>query len=335
MKKLDKKQIPQFVALCILSSGVFGYFVMRMVTPSEAAASTGAHPATAVAGRSPVPATSPTPVNGTAAPAAISSTIAAVSPGPGDPAAVVPPPLPGMRDPFVVGYVDPKIAPAPAAAVAPPALVKVGPQVARANLPGLSGYSGPSVPELPSGLTGFAIRPSHQSPSQSASVAPLAPPPNWIVTGVLQTDTEKMAILRNGEARRIVRSGDFVDSVFRVADVTRNCVVLRSNAATYRLLLGGDKPAGGPALPPDSFGAPRKSAAPPMFTAPAEIEVPPVRLAPARRSNTSGPSLTQAGQALKHLARVWISKAPDQAADTHLPSPPVQVTMGFPDSASE
>ena len=38
MKKLDKKQLPQFAALCILSAGVFGYFVLRLVTPTPAAA---------------------------------------------------------------------------------------------------------------------------------------------------------------------------------------------------------------------------------------------------------------------------------------------------------
>ena len=47
MKKLEKKQIPQFAALCILSAGVFGYFVIRIVTPSPAAAGTRA----AAAGR--------------------------------------------------------------------------------------------------------------------------------------------------------------------------------------------------------------------------------------------------------------------------------------------
>ena len=40
MKKLDKKQIPQFAALCVLSAGVFGYFVVKIVTPSPAAAGT-------------------------------------------------------------------------------------------------------------------------------------------------------------------------------------------------------------------------------------------------------------------------------------------------------
>ena len=49
MNKLDKKQIPQFAALCVLSAGVFGYFVMKIVTPSPAAAGTRPRPAGEVA----------------------------------------------------------------------------------------------------------------------------------------------------------------------------------------------------------------------------------------------------------------------------------------------
>ena len=49
MNKLDKKQIPQFAALCVLSAGVFGYFVVKIVTPSPAAAGTRPHPATEAA----------------------------------------------------------------------------------------------------------------------------------------------------------------------------------------------------------------------------------------------------------------------------------------------
>ena len=75
--------------------------------------------------------------------------------------------------------------------------------------------------------------------------------PSWSVTGVLQGASEKVAILRSGSARRIVHSGDFVDSVYRVIEVTRTSVVLRHGPALYRLTLGGLKAA------PDT--APRNS----------------------------------------------------------------------------
>ena len=68
------------------------------------------------------------------------------------------------------------------------------------------------------------------------------------MTGVLQNDVEKVAILRNGEARRIVHAGDFVDSVYRVINVTRTGVVLRHSQAVYTLKLGGKaEPVGTPA----------------------------------------------------------------------------------------
>ncbi len=225
MKKLDKKQIPQFAALCILSAGVFGYFVIKVVTPSPAAAGT----------RAPQPAMPPVKA-GPAAPlaaapggkptaatpdAAGTTTVAAGTPGGTVPApedAAAPPPTPGMRDPFVVGYVDPKTI--PAAPVSAPPAGPVQPNLPNqdkliAKLNGLppAPVSGPAAPALPPGLGGFAS----QAAVPSAPALPTAPAaPVWTVTGVLQSDVEKVAILRDGEARRIVRAGDFVDSVYRV-----------------------------------------------------------------------------------------------------------------------
>lgn len=329
MKKLEKKQIPQFVALCILSSGVFGYFVVRMVTPTVAAASVPAPPRTAAA-----------PVKNADAPTVPGTTTAVATGTPtagdpamlpaGDPALLVTPPSPGMRDPFVVGYVEPKtpVAAAPPAAPLNPAVT--GTQMARTSLPGLA-LPAPLAPELPSGLSGFSIR-----PTRPASVLPMPPaapaPPTWTVTGVVQTDTEQLAILRNGEARRIVRSGDFVDSTYRVTDVTRTSVVLRHGTASYRLLLGGDKPAAvSPA--PASFGAPPAFTAPPMFTAPPVFGTPPAPAAPARRPGLpNGASLTRASRSLSRVARLWLRATPTLPDHARTVRPQPQLALRFLDN---
>lgn len=243
MKKLDKKQIPQFAALCILSAGTFGFFVMRLVTPTPAAAGTRPHPVQEAA--------KPHPADG------VSAATKAGAAGTASPidAAQVSPPTAGMRDPFVVGYVDPKMLPAgaPAAAPAPPAPAPPAPakgahtQTASIEI-GPASVSAPPVPSLPLGLKSFsssAPAPAAGLPSgPSAPALPEAPAaPAWTVTGVLQNDTQHVAILRNGEARRIVRSGDFVDSQYRVVEVTRSSVTLRHGAVVYHLLLGGVPPA--------------------------------------------------------------------------------------------
>lgn len=337
MKKLDKKQIPQFVALCVLSSGVFGYFVMRMVTPSEAAASSASPPAQVAT----APKAAATDPKVAANDPKVAAPIVVASALPGTPAAglapLTPLPLAGMRDPFVVGYVDPKI-PLPTAPLpAPPKLITASTQIGRTNLPGLSVLPAPSAPDLPTGLTGFSVRPTRTAPTLPTIAAPPTPAPTWTVTGVLQTDTEKMAILRSGEARRIVRSGDFVDSTFRVADVTRSYVVLKHGTETYRLMLGGGKPSTAPTLPPTSVSGPPTFTAPPKYSAPAApTSAAPTSAAPARRSGQPGEaSLTQAGRSLSHLAALWLNKVPSAPVHAAEVQPSNQVALRFFDNTQE
>ncbi len=328
MKKLDKKQISQFVALCVLSSGVFGYFVMRMVTPSEAAASSASPPAQVAA----VPRAAATDLKAAVVDPKSAAPIVVASALPGTPAAglapLVPQPLAGIRDPFVVGYIDPKIPLTAAPLPAPPKLMTASTQIGRTNLPGLSVLPAPSAPDLPTGLTSFSVRPTRTVPTLPMVAAPPTPAPTWTVTGVLQTDTEKVAILRSGEARRIVRSGDFVDSSYRVADVTRSYVVLKHGTAIYRLMLGGGKSSPAPALPPAAVSGP------PMFTAPPEYSAP-ATAAPARRSGQpGGAALTQASRSLGHLAAFWLNRAP--SAPVHVAvSQPSQVALRFFDNTQE
>ncbi len=324
MKKLEPKQIPQFVALCVVSSGVFGYFVVRMVAPGSASASSAipapvAKPASHAAAFAPVaPVASGAAVAATPDPAASASSVLAA------------PPTPEMRDPFIVGYVDPKTAVSvvPALPVKPKLTVPSLPQMARVTLPGLSPFPAPAAPELPSGLSGLTIRPTGPAVS-SIPALPAAPaPPAWQVTGVVQTDTDKLAILRDGDARRIVHSGDFVDSTYRVASVTRGGVVLRHGAYTYRLLLGG-KPGAEPALPAASFTAP------PMFTAPPVFTAPPSHPAPGRSGLPDSASLTQGAHSLSRLARLWLGNAPALPAHARTSRPPIQLALRFLNNAED
>ena len=272
MQKLDKKQIPQFVGLCVLSTGTFGYFGVRMVTPSPAAAATR-------------PALKPSE---SAAPFKAAAPAGTAAGAPASPAAdaAAPPPTPGMRDPFVVGYTDPKAAgtapaappafaapphgpaPAPAAQIngTPMADAQIHEQVASlppAPMSGLTVPGFPAAPPLPAAAP--ALPPQKVMPLP----APPPAPPKWSVTGLLQGDDGAgVAILRDGESRRIVHVGDFVDSIFRVTRVTRSAVVLRHGKTFYTLPLGTKSEV------PSAPAAPAVPA--PAVPVPASPEVPPL-----------------------------------------------------------
>ncbi len=255
MQKLDKKQLPQFVGLCVLSTGTFGYFGVRMITPSPAAAATRpalkpSEPAVAPAGK-----TAAVPTGTVAGGAAGTVADAAAD-------AVAPPPAPGMRDPFVVGYKDLKTASAISAA--PPAFnaplhgpapaagtqmtdtkmadAQIHEQVSGLPPAPVSGLTVPGFPAAPPLPSAAPTPPTQKSmPPQKIMPLPAPPPapPKWSVTGLLQSeDGAGVAVLRDGESRRIVHVGDFVDDVFRVTRVTRSAVVLRHGKTFYTLPLG-------------------------------------------------------------------------------------------------
>ena len=311
MKKLEPKQVPQFAALCILSAGTFGYFVVRLVTPSPAAAGThppvttaAAVPATASASEKTVAPTGVVaPTTGTAVDPA-GTPLAGTTAAPED--TTVPPPAPAMRDPFVVSYVDPKTAPAQIAPLpSPPALP--GPKSGKPGKPSFLMAGLPpapvGVPTLPGGLTDFRVRPTGVAPLPTVRKAPAPPPaPAWTVTGVLQGDAEQVAILRDGEARRIVRTGDAVDGLYKVVDVTRSTVTLRHGKFFYRLTLGAVKAAPVPVSPATLL----KPMAPavPSFAAPDPLSYVPARPRHGRRPAVS---LAQAGRSLLKMARSVVS----------------------------
>ena len=320
MNKLDKKQIPQFAALCVLSAGVFGYFVVKIVTPSPAAAGTRPHPAAGASQAA--PSASPASAKAAATDKAVSGTAPA-----GD-ESEAPAPTPGMRDPFVVGYVDPGTQPA-AAAVAT-ATVPATPGRVAASLTKPAKAAGrqtasiqevgpavvPAAPALPFGLKRLptlgaapALSAAPKQEKYTKAAAPEAPAaPTWTVTGVLQNEAGQVAVLRSGEARRIVRTGDAVDSVYRVVAVTRSAVVLRHGKTFYRLTLGGAKtgapvPAKTVFLPVPALGPARTPIHGPSHEPQDDA------LAPVGHSASSEAELAQAIQAALLLANSYMTPA--------------------------
>ncbi len=302
MQKLDKKQMPQFVGLCVLSTGVFGYFGLRMVTPSPAAAATR-------------PALKPI------VPAEAAAVVPASTPAstPAGAEAAAPPPTPGMRDPFQVGYHDPKAAPAAPPAFTPPPppggpVPAAGPQVASAQIhevapapvsgltmPGFA--SVPPAPPLPVGVS--ALPPQKIAPMP----APAPAPPKWTVTGLLQgEDGGGMAVLRDGESRCIVHVGDFVDGLFRVTAVTRSSVVLRHGAAFYTLSLGTKAEEKAP--------APVPATAPAIVPAPVSLPAPPAPALPRQSRSVPASARRQWTAAQAGRMPLRLLDGTEMAADT-------------------
>jgi hypothetical protein len=288
MKKLDKKQIPQFAALCVLSAGLFGYLVIHLVAPGPVSAGTRT-PAAPAVGQSPTGQAAATAVQ--AAGAGVTTAGSAAAPETAD--ADAPPPTPAMHDPFAVGYVDPAALPgASLAALKSPTLPSAGKQVAGTGKIAPLPITFPGAPSLPGSLSSFPAPANGAAPSlPPAPAAPALPPapaaPSWTVTGVLQGANGKVAILRSGDARRIVRSGDLVDSTYRVTGVTRTSVLLRHGATVYHLVLGGTKAT--PAAPGAALNAPSVVPAIPFAVPAAPPEsAPPSLLVPKTASANDG-----------------------------------------------
>ena len=279
--KLDKKQLPQFIVLGVLTAGVSGYTVFHFVStgPVSAAPRPAAAPVSPRPASLPGQATKPgdprfpaapagaaAPAAGTAAPAAGTAAPVVAAGDTGD----APPPSPAMHDPFAIGYVDPGTLPAAALTAALPKAAS-GKQIAA--LPALSPLpiGLPTAPPLPGGsfsggsfsggsFSGSSVKSLVLPAAPAAPALPVAParpdPPKWTVTGVLMGAGGEVAILRSGDARRIVRAGDFVDGVYRVTGVSRTAVQLRHGKSVYHLVLGGANPAAGAPVPAAPISAP-------------------------------------------------------------------------------
>lgn len=262
MKQLDKKQIPQVAVLAVLALGLFGYFAKTLFFPSPVSAKS---PASA-------PAATKAAASAPAAPAANANN----ADMPAAPAAL-------LRDPFVPA-VSADTAPS-GLATHPPAprtlpAAAFAPRLASLRALPPAGISVPAAPPLP-----FPSAPAPVMGRRVASLPPLPVAPSWAVTGVLQSGSEHIAILRSGETRRFVKQGDYVDDRYQVAEVTRSFVVLRAGRSAFTLPLGGAKSraaAGGasvpmslPALPAVSAPAPAPfvPAAPRRAAPPAPLDI--------------------------------------------------------------
>lgn len=315
MKKLDKKQVPQVIALAVLSCLIFGWFAFKMIAPTPAAARSQSLASAPAAGAAPAPA-STTP--GQAAPGDATSV-----------AVVAPPPGPGMRDPFVQAISN-QPPPAPVApAPAPVRPVAVKPVSAPPVVP--------VVPSLPAPVRTAAwvheVAPG--VPSSHPSVAPLPvviPPPSWSVTGVLESAGEHVAILRNGAARRFVRQGETLDGLYLVAAVTRDSVVLRHGHARFTLGLGGVK-AATPA--PAAVSSPQAAPVPSISQA-TPAPVPVVKAASAHVAQAAHPVVRQAARRLArraiHVAAAAACLRPALGVTPVLPQP-ASLTVSTPSTA--
>jgi hypothetical protein len=210
----NKKQIPQIVGLAVLSTGMLGYFSLKMITPPP--------PERAVAAVKMIAKSKATDLT-------LTSTdvqMAMLTNGP--------PPSPTMQDPFL-----------PSTAATTAANTSVGkPQIniASAGLPTFQHAGSTSTPYL--GLIKPLAGLGHAAPGQALVPIPVA----WTVTGVLNASSggKNIAVLRSGAERRFVALGGMVDDQCRLIGVDRFGVTLMEGKSRVRLVLGGDKKAAAP-----------------------------------------------------------------------------------------
>lgn len=213
MQKLDSKQVPQVIALGVLSVGVFGYAVFTFAgsAPKPAAGKSAAKSTPSASGSA---STTDAPATGSSvAGTQMALSVAETGGDPAHPAAGAPGAAPGINlpgqynpDPFKAAVkpdapvkavqVTPKPAPAP---VKP----KPAPQLPDASL------KGPAAP-----LTSL-IAPPPAAPER----------PEVRVTGTSVTDGLNLAILEIGPEHRVVQVGDVVSKGYRVKKIQLQGVV--------------------------------------------------------------------------------------------------------------
>jgi hypothetical protein len=209
MKKLDQKQVPQVIALGVLSLGLFGYFGMTMMGSSKPA------PKPAAAADKPAEAT------------AKETAAAPEAPAPVDPAV-----LAGMAagsvynaDPF-----RPAIQPRPTAPTAQQhasaAAPASGPRWNLGSMPSASGPE-PAFPALPAG----------SQPQVRVAAPPAAPPvrPDVAVTGIIDAaNGSDMALIEVGGDHRMVQLGDTIANDYLVRKIALDGIWLGNARAKDR-----------------------------------------------------------------------------------------------------
>lgn len=238
MQKLDQKQKTQVVILGVLAVGMFGTFIFRMLQVSPAAAHT--QTAGAAGQQTTLTTARVTPASTKAAGDVVLGSTDA------------PAPTSTMRDPFVPGIADEAALEAYRKSIEQ---AKPAPHVAAASGSWNKPSALPTVNPLPrpnGSLTLPTVRTADYTvaPLPTAPAAAETPAPAWTVTGLVQGDDGRMAILRSGESRRMVRTGDMVDDNYRVVEISRGRVVVAHGKSTFTLPLGGVKTAPAPAATP-------------------------------------------------------------------------------------
>jgi hypothetical protein len=198
MQKLDKKQLPQVIALGVVSLGLVAWAGSQWLGASGNSASASPKP---VVETEPVP----PPANGPG------GDTGAVDPGTGEQISLGAPTY--NPDPFrsrVVKPVDPVTPPAPPSTTPPPP----APEWTPGPLPGPGG----------SGVT----------PGPSVALPPPAPVrPSVSVTGIIDVEGGlDMALVSFGEKQQIVQVGDMVDN-YRVKKIGLDGVLLVNGKDRY------------------------------------------------------------------------------------------------------
>jgi hypothetical protein len=254
MKPIDKKDRPKLVMLGVLSAGAFGFAVTQFTaTPTTNA---GTRPAAAKAAAA-AASGQPAPDGGTSAPAAADGT----SPGVSDIRLVT-----SGKNPFVPN--GPAAVKKVAAAIISESRPDVGtPRDSAAprhdvsdagtrgaaallgSLPGPGSAPGGGVtppPWLPPAVAavtgaGSGLVSAAGGASAAMPVAPApAPPPDYVVTGIVRGDGDDVAILRggSGDERRFVRAGDPLGNDFVVKAVRADGVEIARGERRIVLKLG-------------------------------------------------------------------------------------------------
>ena len=207
--KLDKKQLPQLVALGVLMLGSVGYVSFTVLRPKKSARV----PAPVVEARQETDGSGGAADSRPTAARQWQMVVARTFPDLMN--------VPARRDPFVPQIV-------PDAAPAQPERARSSPAPRR---PTANQFAGSVPPVNPFAVIGPGTLPS-------AAVVP-EPDPDFVLTGIIR-GKENVAIIRAGESGRyIVKQGQLIDGRYRVLSVSDNGAVLAYKKRRIHVRLGG------------------------------------------------------------------------------------------------
>jgi hypothetical protein len=98
-------------------------------------------------------------------------------------------------------------------------------------------YASGALPPFPSGLPPLGVSPTAGWSGPSAALRAGPPPSVLWLAGVIQGES-KLAVLRRGESRYLVKEGDSVEGRYRVIKIAADRVALQRGRRTISLRLG-------------------------------------------------------------------------------------------------